>query len=119
MKLFAITVMLFVTFFSMANKKETEKKTFNRTSTEFSDSSSCSKTFNIQLKGNVTKETSDKVIDYILNKKGICNATVDIITKIITIEVIEDMDYKSIKGLIDYAHHLYLLEGSDPTNNFK
>lgn len=117
MKLFAITIMLFVTFVGMANKKETGKKIFNSTSIEFADSSSCSKTFNIQLRGNVTKETSVKVIDYILNKKGICNATVDIITKIITIEVIEDMDYNSIKGLIDYAHYLFLLEDTDHTNN--
>lgn len=118
MKLFATTILLFVTFYCLSNNK-TEKINIICTHTEYGDTSLCSKTFTFQLKGNVTKETSNKVIEYILNKKGICNATIDQITKIISIDVVENMDYNSIKGLIDYSHHLFLLEGTDPTINLK
>ncbi len=111
--------MLFVTLFGLSNNIKTEKKIFFRIQNVFSDSVSCSKSFTFELKGNVTNETSAKAIEYILNKKGICNATIDLSTKIISIDVVESMDYNSIKGLVNYTQHLYLLEGSDPTINKK
>jgi hypothetical protein len=119
MKLFAITILLFVSLFGLTNTTKTEKKIFTKFQYEFSDSDSCSKTFTFELKGNVTKETSAKAIDYLLNKTGICNAIIDLSTKIISIDVVDSMDYNSIKGLVNYTQHLYLLEGSDPTNNVK
>ncbi len=102
--------MLFVTFVGMANKKETGKKIFNKIIIKDIDSSNCSKTFSFDLNGNVTSETSKKVIEYILNKKGICDVKIDVLTKRITLDVIEDMDFESIKGLVNYTNHLFLLE---------
>jgi hypothetical protein len=119
MKLFAIIILLFVTFVGLANNTKTEEKINIDIQLGYSDSVVCSKTIKIDLRGNVTKETSAKVIEYILNKKGICNATINLENKVISIEVVDDLDYGSIKGLVTYAQHLYLLEGSDPTTNLK
>jgi hypothetical protein len=117
MKLFAIIILLFVTFNCLSNNSITEKKI--NIQSEYNDSIVCSRTIKIDLRGNVTKETSAKVIEFILNKKGICNATINLENKVISIEVVDDLDYGSIKGLVTYAQHLYLLEGSDPTINLK
>ncbi len=118
MKLFATTILLFVTFICLSNNSKTEKNIFDNVIIEYTDSIVCSKTFSIELKGNVTNETAKQVIDYILNKKGICNVTIDVVTKKITLDVVEDMDFESIKGLVNYTHHLFLLEDTDhPTES--
>ena len=116
MKLFATTILLFVTFICLSNNSKTEKSIFDNIIIEYKDSIVCSKTFSIDLKGNVTSETSKKVIDYILNKKGICDVKIDVVTKKITLYVVDDMDFESIKGLVNYTHHLFLLEEADITD---
>ena len=70
----------------------------------------CENKHEFELKGNVNPITAKQVIDYMLNKTGICDVKIDVYSKKITIYSTKEIDVESIKGLIKYASHHFLLE---------
>jgi hypothetical protein len=70
----------------------------------------CENTYDFELKGNVNPITAKQITDYILNKTGICDVKIDVYSKKITIYSTKEIDLESIKGLIRYASHHFLLE---------
>lgn len=74
------------------------------------DSSACKNSYIFELTGNVNPITAKQVTDYILNKTGICDVKIDVFAKKITFYVTDEIDIESLKGLIKYSHHHFLLE---------
>jgi hypothetical protein len=70
----------------------------------------CQNIYEFDLKGNVNPITAKQVTDYILNKTGICDVKIDVFAKKITFYVSDEIDLESIKGILKYASHHYLLE---------
>ena len=76
----------------------------------FEDSIICSNTYKFDLKGNVNPLTAKQISDYLLNKIGICDVKIDVYAKKITFYVSDEIDLESIKGILKYASHHYLLK---------
>ena len=74
------------------------------------DSTICPTTYVFDLIGNVNPITSKQITDYIMHKKGICEANINVFSKKITVRVSDEIDVESIRDLITYAGHLFLLE---------
>lgn len=74
------------------------------------DSINFSNVFIFTLKGDLTQEKAEKIIDYILNKKGVENVYVNLTSKRIIIHVADGIDYQSITNLINITRHRFLLE---------
>ena len=84
--------------------------TFEGCDSGINDSTICINTYDFELLGNVNTITSKQITDYIMHKKGICEATINVFSKKITVRVSDEIDVESIRDLIIYSEHLFLLE---------
>ncbi len=85
-------------------------ETNRENSQKLEDSSICKNIYEFDLKGNVNPITAKQVTDYIFNKSGICDVRIDVYAKKITFYFSDEIDLESIKGILKYASHHYLLE---------
>lgn len=104
--IYSITLMFFILIYSNFSFATKNDLIFNQSL----DTNICKNTYTFDLTGNINTLTAKQVTDYILNRKGICDVKLDVNSKKITLKVTDQIDIESLKDLIRYVCHQFLLD---------